>query len=96
MECMECKKGFKTLDYLEFHMKTTHFDKTFDNSQYCLSDYCDIFECNEFPEKFLRAQVFTLRDSDNYEGKVYSKSEDPHRIYLMQQYNNETKERLET
>lgn len=50
----------------------------------CLSDYCDIFECKEYPEKILKMQVFMDREQ-NYEGNYKKPSiySDPYRYYLM-------------
>jgi len=53
----------------------------------CLSDYCDIFECKEFPERTLKSQVFMDRNH-NYEGVTKRFGQqvvtEPYRYYLMQ------------
>ena len=48
-------------------------------------------------EKNLKFQVFTNRDTENYEGKNSKKSSDlPYRVYMIEQYNNDTRDRLES
>jgi hypothetical protein len=74
-ECNICKKHFETEDYLEFHMKQLHYrgerlqDRYNQRGMVCPADLCDIFECPEFSEKALKAQVYTERSDGNYEGK---------------------------
>lgn len=48
----------------------------------CLSDYCDMFDCPDQPEKTLRTQVFMSRDQ-NYEGRPIN---NPYQIYEERNY----------
>lgn len=59
-ECNICQKQFDNEDYLEFHMKQSHYrgerlQERYENSgMVCPADLCDIFECPDFSDVRLK------------------------------------------